>query len=90
MRVGVVDREDVTFSGREARKALSMLIVRGTCFFCMTFDQYFRLFERWGKRKGKGRKTYAIESDTFQSDLPHQFRRLYRISLRRSGLVQLR
>lgn len=33
MRVGVVDKEDVTFSGREARKALSMLIVRGTCFF---------------------------------------------------------
>lgn len=55
MRVGVVEREDVTFSGREARKALSMLIVRGTCFFCMTFDQYFRFFEV-GKRKGKGKK----------------------------------
>ena len=57
MRVGVVDKEDVTFSGEE---------------------------------EGKGKKTYAIESDTFQSDFPHQFRRLYRISLRRSGLVQLR
>lgn len=31
-RVGVVEREEVMFSGREARKALSMFMVRGTCF----------------------------------------------------------
>lgn len=31
MRVGVVDSEDTMLEGREARKALSMLIVRGTC-----------------------------------------------------------
>jgi hypothetical protein len=31
IRVGVVEREEVMSVGREARKALSMLIVRGTC-----------------------------------------------------------
>jgi hypothetical protein len=31
MRVGVVEREDTMEEGREARKALSILIVRGTC-----------------------------------------------------------
>jgi hypothetical protein len=31
MRVGVVESEDTMEEGREARKALSMLIVRGTC-----------------------------------------------------------
>lgn len=31
VRVGVVEREDTMSVGREARKALSMLIVRGTC-----------------------------------------------------------
>lgn len=31
VRVGVVVREDVISEGREARKALSMFIVRGTC-----------------------------------------------------------
>lgn len=30
-RVGVVFREDTIVGGREARKALSMLIVRGIC-----------------------------------------------------------
>lgn len=31
MRVGVVEREEMISWGRESRKALSMLMVRGTC-----------------------------------------------------------
>jgi hypothetical protein len=51
--VGVVEREEVMSVGREARKALSMLIVRGTCVCsCVSYRERER--EKGRESRGRG------------------------------------
>lgn len=54
MRVGVVEREDMMSEGRESRKALSMLMVRGTWCFVLAFWEAARA-EGGDGREEKGK-----------------------------------
>lgn len=72
MRVGVVDRDFIMSEGRESRKALSMLMVRGTWCFVLALGN-----KEQEEESGGVRKTYAIEANALQSNLSHKFCRVH-------------